>query len=103
MLSVVVLAASLLAVPALADLESLTSSGRGRTYWVHEPDDLEDGQIYPAIIAFHASSGIGFNIDGFAMEADVRLSLPAIPTAYSSDVSFLSNRTTSVERDLINV
>lgn len=88
MLSTIVLAASLLVAPALADLETVTSSGRDRTYWVHEPDDFEDGQIYPAIIAFHGSSGIGFNIDGFAMEADVRLSLPVVPTAYSSDVSF---------------
>lgn len=87
MLRTIVLAASLLVALALADLETVTSSGRDRTYWVHEPDDFEDGQTYPAIIAFHGSSGIGFNIDGFAMEADVRLSLPVIPTAYSSDVS----------------
>jgi hypothetical protein len=86
MLCTIVLAASLLVAPALADLETVISSGRDRTYWVHEPDDFEDGQTYPAIIAFHGSSGIGFNIDGFAMEADVRLSLPVVPTAYSSDV-----------------
>jgi hypothetical protein len=87
MLSIIVLTASLLVAPALADLETVTSSGRDRTYWVHEPDDFEDGQTYPTIIAFHGSSGIGFNIDGFAMEADVRLSLPVVRTAYSSDVS----------------
>jgi hypothetical protein len=90
MLRTIVLAASLLVALALADLETVASSGRDRTYWVHEPDDFEDGQTYPAIIAFHGSSGIGFNIDGFAMEADVRLSLPVIPTAYSSDVSIFS-------------
>ncbi|KUL88368.1 hypothetical protein ZTR_04887 [Talaromyces verruculosus] len=89
MLCTIVLAASLLVAPALADLETVISSGRDRTYWVHEPDDFEDGQTYPAIIAFHGSSGIGFNIDGFAMEADVRLSLPVVPTAYSSDRYFI--------------
>ena len=84
---ITVLLAASFAAQALADLQTVTSSGRDRTYWVHEPDDFKNGQTYPAIIAFHGSSGIGYNIDGFAMEADIRLSLPVIPTAYSSDVS----------------
>lgn len=88
MLSKVVLAASLLVAPVFADLEFITSSNRSRSYWVHEPDDFQDGQTYPAIIAFHASSKLGFDVDGFAMEADVRLSLPIVATAYSSDVSY---------------
>lgn len=88
MLSKFVLAAWLLVAPAFADLQTVTSSNRSRSYWVHAPDDYEDGKTYPAVIAFHASSKLGFDIDGFAMEADVRLSLPIVPTAYSPDVSF---------------
>lgn len=68
-------------------LHTLTSSDRTRSYWVHPPDDYDESKIYPVVIAFHASSHIGVGADGAALEADIRLSLPIIPTDYSADVS----------------
>ncbi|KAH8700102.1 hypothetical protein BGW36DRAFT_123126 [Talaromyces proteolyticus] len=89
MLSKFVLAASLLVAPAFADLQTITSSNHSRSYWIHAPDDLQDGKTYPVVIAFHGSSKLGFDIDGFAMEADVRLSLPLVPTPYSTNRYFV--------------
>lgn len=71
----------------LTTLNTLTSSGRSRSYWVHPPDEYDTSKDYPAVIAFHGSSQIGYDVDGFALEADIRLSLPVIPTKYSKDVS----------------
>jgi Poly(3-hydroxybutyrate) depolymerase len=69
-----------------ATLNTLTSSGRTRSYWVHPPDEYDESKTYPVVIAFHGSSEIGYDIDGFTFEADIRLSLPAVPTNYSKDV-----------------
>lgn len=70
-----------------ATLNTLTSSGRTRSYWVRSPDEYDETKNYPVVIAFHGSSEIGYDVDGFAFEADIRLSLPTIPTKYSKDVS----------------
>lgn len=64
----------------------LTSNGTPRSYWVHMPLTYEDSKSYPVVLAFHGSSKLGFDIDGFALEADTRLSLPVIPTKYSESV-----------------
>lgn len=69
-------------------LHTLDSSDRTRSYWVHPPDEYDESKTYPVVVVFHASSHIGVGADGLAMQADVRLSLPAIPTDYSADVSF---------------
>lgn len=70
-----------------ATLNMITSSDRIRSYWVHPPDEYDQTKTYPVVIAFHGSSEIGYDIDGFTFETDIRLSLPAIPTKYSKDVS----------------
>ncbi|KAJ9256118.1 CAZyme family CE1 [Paecilomyces variotii] len=72
-----------------ATLNTLTSSGRTRSYWVRSPDEYDEAKNYPVVIAFHGSSEIGYDVDGFAFEADIRLSLPAIPTKYSKDRFFV--------------
>jgi len=41
------------------------------------------------VIAFHGSSKIGMDVDGFAMEADTRLSLPIFTTKYSDSKIFV--------------
>jgi hypothetical protein len=77
----------LLSIRASASsLKFLTSNGQQRGYWVHVPLNYDSSKSYPVVIAFHGSSKLGFDIDGFAMEADTRLSLPLIPTKYSESV-----------------
>lgn len=61
----------------------------GRSYWIRTPDDIDDTKQYPLVLAFHGSSQIGIDADGLAMELDIRLSLPILPTDYSKDVSRL--------------
>lgn len=71
------------------NLNTITSSSRTRSYWVHPPDEYDptQSQTYPVVIAFHGSSEIGYDVDGFALEVDIRLSLPLVSTKYSPGVS----------------
>lgn len=88
-MSLVFLLLAFLATEILASsLKFLTSNGVRRSYWVHTPLSYDDSKSYPVVLAFHGSSKLGFDIDGFAMEADTRLSLPVIPTKYSDSVYF---------------
>ena len=73
-----------------SSLKFLTSNGTQRSYWAHVPSTYERSKSYPVVIAFHGSSKLGFDIDGFAMEADTRLSLPLVPTKYSESVCQIS-------------
>jgi predicted peptidase len=83
-----ILASCFLVVTAVdSTLNFLTSSNRARSYWIHTPDVYDQTKSYPVVIAFHGSSKIGFDVDGFALEADIRLTLPFVPTKYSKDVS----------------
>jgi hypothetical protein len=86
MFIVLFLLALLFTEVSASSLEFLTSSGIQRSYWKHLPSNYDSSKTYPVVIAFHGSSKIGFDIDGFAMEADTRLSLPLIPTKYSESV-----------------
>lgn len=81
------LAGLLLIAPAITDVQYLSSSNRTRSYWVHAPENSQEGQKYPAVIMFHGGGGIGSDADGLAMQLDLRMSLPLIQTAYSADVS----------------
>lgn len=81
------LAGFLLIAPAIADVQYLSSSNRTRSYWVHAPENLKEGQKYPAVIMFHGGGRIGSDADGLAMELDLRMSLPLVQTVYSTDVS----------------
>lgn len=82
-----VLAGLLLIAPAIADVQYLSSTNRTRSYWVRVPNNLEEGQKYPAVIMFHGGGRLGSDADGLAMELDLRMSLPLVQTAYSADVS----------------
>ncbi|QDS70705.1 hypothetical protein FKW77_001844 [Venturia effusa] len=66
-----------------SSLRNITSNGVRRSYWVHTPKSYDDCKSYPIVLAFHGSSKLGNNLDGFALEADTRLSLPMMPTKYS--------------------
>ncbi|KAK2761253.1 hypothetical protein FQN54_001775 [Arachnomyces sp. PD_36] len=80
----------LLSTTAVAStVHTLTSSDRTRSYWVHEPDEFDESKTYPVVLAFHGSSHIGVGFDGAALELDIRLSLPIIPTDYSADRFFV--------------
>jgi poly(3-hydroxybutyrate) depolymerase len=72
-----------------ASASSLITLSNGRSYWIHLPLSYSNATSYPVVIAFHGSSKLGFDIDGFAMEADTRLSLPVIPTKYSETRIFV--------------
>ena len=87
MLIFIILTTYLSFAVAATQLKSLTSSNRSRSYWVHLPSNYDKNQVYPVVIAFHGSSKIGMDVDGFAMEADTRLSLPIFTTKYSESVS----------------
>lgn len=95
MLLELVLAGLLLIAPAVADVQFLSSSNRTRSYWVHAPDNLQNGKSYPAVILFHGSGRLGSDADGLAMQLDLRLSLPLVQTAYSADVSISDDRSTN--------
>lgn len=75
-----------------SSLKFLTSNGVQRSYWVHKPSSYDDSKRYPVVLAFHGSSKLGYDIDGFAFEADTRLSLPVITTKYSESVHFTLNK-----------
>ncbi|OKL60192.1 hypothetical protein UA08_04925 [Talaromyces atroroseus] len=85
MLLKLVLALFLLVAPSIADIQYLTSSNVTRSYWIHPPDDFQQGHKYPVVIAFHGGSRLGSDADGFAMELDARLSLPLVRTSYSKN------------------
>jgi hypothetical protein len=76
-----------------SSLKFVTSNGTQRSYWVHIPSIYDGTRSYPVVLAFHGSSKLGFDIDGFAMEADTRLSLPLIPTKYSESVCHIPLKT----------
>ncbi|KAJ5232912.1 Alpha/Beta hydrolase protein [Penicillium chermesinum] len=70
-------------------LKTIKSSNRDRSYWIHTPDANDQSKQYPLVVAFHGSSQIGLDADGLAMELDIRLSLPVIPTEYSKNRFFV--------------
>ncbi|TID26995.1 hypothetical protein E2P81_ATG01454 [Venturia nashicola] len=72
-----------------SSLKVLTSNGIRRSYWVHTPSSYDDSKSYPIVLAFHGSSKLGHDIDGFAMEADTRLTLPVFSTKYSESKIFV--------------
>jgi hypothetical protein len=90
MLLKLVLASFLLVTPAIADIRYLTSNNVTRSYWLHLPDDFQEGYKYPVVIAFHGGSRLGSDADGFAMELDTRLSLPLVRTSHAKNVSYLT-------------
>ncbi|KAE9973686.1 hypothetical protein BLS_003474 [Venturia inaequalis] len=72
-----------------SSLKFLSSNGVRRSYWAHTPSNYDDSKSYPIVLAFHGSSKLGHDIDGFSMEADTRLTLPIISTKYSESKIFV--------------
>lgn len=71
----------------VAQLESIYSGDRVRTYWVHKPDNFDIAKKYPVVVALHGGSRISENLDGVAMGADTRLSQRVRGIKFSADVS----------------
>ncbi|KAI2784620.1 carbohydrate esterase family 1 protein [Daldinia loculata] len=90
-------------LPGVTKYHSLTSSGRGRNYFIHTPSNYSETTPYPVVLGFHGSSSIGlfFEVDtGLSSDTFSANKIMVYPNGVGGAWAGANYSEASVEEDL---